>query len=276
VLPALRIDGVTKRFGRLAALDDVTLTVEPGEVRGLLGPNGAGKTTLLRAVLGLVSLDGGTVSGNAHPVGGFVEDPAFYPYLTGRVNLELQAELDRGSGSERIDDVLARVGLAERAGERVGGYSSGMRQRLGIAAALLRAPRLLVLDEPTSALDPAGVEDVLSLLRQLAAAGVATLISSHQLDALDGLCDTYTVLDRGRVVWDGTAARRRVEAPPFAYRLRTSDDERARELALGRDLALSDAAVGLELAATEHELDGFVVALGAAGVAVRRLQPVAR
>ena len=275
-MAALRIDGVTKRFDGLVALDDVTLTVEPGEIRGLLGPNGAGKTTLLRAVLGLIRLDHGTISELAQPVGGFVEDPAFYPYLTGRVNLELTAELDRGAGREQIDDVLARVGLTERAEERVGGYSSGMRQRLGIAAALLRRPRLLVLDEPTSALDPAGVEDVLSLIRRLAGDGVATLISSHQLDALDGLCDTYTVLEQGRVVWDGSAAQRRVEAPPAAYRLRTSDDDSAHELARTREIAVLDAAVGLELAATEHELDDFVVALGVAGIAVRRLQPLAR
>jgi ABC-2 type transport system ATP-binding protein len=275
-MSALRVEEVTKRFGRVVALAGVTLAVAPGEIRGLLGPNGAGKTTLLRAILGLIRPDRGAISAIAQPVAGFVEDPAFYPYLTGRVNLELQAELDRGAGSERIDDVLAQVRLTERAGERVGGYSSGMRQRLGIAAALLRTPRLLVLDEPTSALDPVGVEELLSLIRRLASDGVATLISSHQLDALDGLCDTYTVLEAGHVVWDGTAARRRVEAPPAVYRIRTTDDDRARELARAHELAFVDAAVGVELTATEYELDGFVVALGADGVGVRRLQPVLR
>ena len=138
-----------------------------GEVRGLLGPNGAGKTTLLRMLFGLVAPDAGSIELFGTPlqssdrvrldgVAGFVEDPSFYPYLSGRANLELLAELDGGGARPQIEDALERVGLAGRARDRVSGYSSGMRQRLGIAAALLREPRLLLLDEPTSGLDPAG------------------------------------------------------------------------------------------------------------------------
>jgi ABC-2 type transport system ATP-binding protein len=275
-MSALSVEAVTKSFGQVTALSEVTLALERGEVRGLLGPNGAGKTTLLRAIFGLIRPDSGKIATDAGPLAGFVEDPAFYPYLTGRVNLELQAELDRGAGREEIDGVLDQVGLAKRAAERVGGYSSGMRQRLGIAAALLRKPRLLLLDEPTSALDPAGVEDVLQLIASLAQDGVATLISSHQLDALDGLCDTYTVLDRGRVVWDGSAGQRRIEAPPTGYRLRTSDDEQARAIARRNGLAVLETAIGVEVNATEAELDAYVVALGTVGVAIRRLNPSAR
>src|SRR5205085_7051169 len=153
------------RFETTCALDGVDLTVEEGEVRGLLGPNGAGKTTLLRILFGLVRRDAGVVhlfdreldavdQLALEGVAGFVEDPTFYPYLTGRVNLELLAELDGGGDESGIDEVLARVGLAGRGGDRVNGYSTGMKQRLGIAAALLRSPRLLLLDEPTAGLDP--------------------------------------------------------------------------------------------------------------------------
>jgi ABC-2 type transport system ATP-binding protein len=276
-VPALRIERVSKRFGTITALDGVSLEIAPGEVRGLIGPNGAGKTTLLRVVLGLVEPDAGSVTVDAQPMAGFVEEPRFYPYLSGRVNLELLAELDRGAGRERVGEVLAQVGLADRASERVAGYSSGMRQRLGIASALLGAPRLLVLDEPTSAVDPGGVEDVLSIIRRLAATGVAALVSSHQLDALDTLCDSYTVLDQGSIVWDGTAARRRAQAPPAAYRLRTSDDRRALVLASDRQVErATDTGHGIEIVATEEQLDDYVVALGSAGIAVRRLQAAGR
>ncbi len=165
-MTAVRTRGLVKRFGTTVALDEVDLAVEPGEIRGLLGPNGAGKTTLLRILLGLIRADTGSiellgqeldVSGSLalHGVGGFVEEPAFYPYLSGRVNLRLLARLDgAASGAPKarvesvIEDALTRVGLDHRADDRVGGYSTGMRQRLGIAAALLRSPRVLLLDRP--------------------------------------------------------------------------------------------------------------------------------
>ena len=140
-------------------------------------------------------------------VGGFVEDPGFYPYLSGEANLKMFARLDGGTRLDAIGDALARVDLADRAGDRVSGYSTGMRQRLGIAAALIRAPRLLLLDEPTSGLDPAGTRAVAELVRELSAEGVAVLLSSHQIGELERVCDTYTVLrarprrlgrDRGR------------------------------------------------------------------------------
>ncbi len=198
---ALRLTGLVKRYGANTVLDGVDLVLEPGEVRGLIGPNGAGKTTLLRIVLGLVRADAGTVEIGATPVGGIIEEPAFYPYFSARANLELLVELDRGAGGDRIDTALDTVGLIARADDRVGGFSSGMRQRLGIAAALIREPRLLLLDEPTSALDPEGVAETVALVRSLAVErGVATLISSHQLDMLDGLVDGYSRLREGRVV----------------------------------------------------------------------------
>jgi ABC-2 type transport system ATP-binding protein len=192
---------LVKAYGANTVLGGVNLTLAPGEVRGLIGPNGAGKTTLLRLIVGLVGPDAGTVVTNAQPVAGIIEEPTFYPYLSARVNLELLDLLDRGAGAERIDAALESVGLAARADDRVGGFSSGMRQRLGIAAALIRRPKLLLLDEPTSALDPEAVEATVALVRRLADEhGVATLIASHQIGMLETLVDSTSRLEGGRIV----------------------------------------------------------------------------
>jgi ABC-2 type transport system ATP-binding protein len=274
-----------KRYGSTGALDGVDLEVGEGEVRGLLGPNGAGKTTLLRLLFGLVTPDAGWIellgrelaSPQAVPlegVAGFVEDPSFYPYLSGRANLELLGELDDAPGSQSVAAVLERVDLTRHADDRVGGYSTGMRQRLGIAAALLRSPRLLLLDEPTSGLDPAGAREVASLTRDLAGQGVAVLLSSHRIGELENICDGFTVLRRGRVVWNGSAAQLRQQAPGSAYAVSTSDDGRAREIA---DLTPGVRAGRLRdgrlaITAGEAQLDAFVLALGRDGVAVRRLE----
>jgi ABC-2 type transport system ATP-binding protein len=284
---AVRASGLVKRFESTCAVDGVDLLVDEGEVRGLLGPNGAGKTTLLRLLFGLLAPDAGEVELLGRPLGatenvslervaGFVEEPAFYPYLSGRVNLELLAELDRSpEARSRIEEVLEQVGLADRASDRVSGYSTGMRQRLGIAAALLRSPALLLLDEPTSGLDPAGVREVGALLRRLAADGATVLLSSHLIGEIEDVCDSFTVLRRGRVVWSGSAARLREEAPGSAYRLRTSDDARALELAArhpGVDLLHAGEAAELRIAVAAGALDPFVLELGRAGIAVRRLE----
>jgi ABC-2 type transport system ATP-binding protein len=283
---ALRGSGLVKRFETTCAVDGVELVVAPGEVRGLLGPNGAGKTTLLRILFGLVTPDAGEVELLGRPLGppdavrldgvaGFVEEPTFYPYLSGRVNLELLAELDGSAEARgRIGEVLDQVGLSGREEDRVSGYSTGMRQRLGIAAALLRAPALLLLDEPTSGLDPAGVREVGALLRRLAADGTAVLLSSHLIGEIEDICDSFTVLRRGRVVWSGTAAQLLAQAPGSAYRLSTSEDARALELASQHPgVSVTRAPSGeLRLAARTGALDPFMLELGQAGVAVRRLE----
>ena len=281
--------GLVKAFGETRAVDHVDLELAGGEVRGLLGPNGAGKTTLLRLLFGLVSPDAGTIEllgqrlegpdpSLPRGVAGFVEDPAFYPYLSGRMNLELLAELDDDpTASSKIDDALDRVNLAHRAGDRVSTYSTGMRQRLGIAAALLRSPKVLLLDEPTAGLDPAGVRDIGALIARLSASGVAVLLSSHQIDEVEEACDSFTFLNRGRVVWHGSAAELRAEVPAGAYRIVTSDDERAAQLARERGLRPAPAPgtrSGLTIELSEHDLDGLVLALGATGIAVRRLEQV--
>ncbi len=282
---AARIRGLTKHYGDQVALDGVDLELAPGELRGLLGLNGAGKTTLLRALFGLVQADAGSIellgrktSVSRRPplsgVAGFVEDPRFYPYLSGRANLELLAGLD-DAGEAGIEGALSRVGLGQRAADRVGSYSTGMRQRLGIAAALLRNPRLLLLDEPTSGLDPAGTREVSRLLSELSAQGVAVIVSSHLIGELDTLCDSYTILRAGRVVWDGPGARLDAEAPGAVYLLATSDDTRALALARERDGVLACPARdmrGLRLAVEPGGLDAYINAVVGAGVAVRRLE----
>jgi ABC-2 type transport system ATP-binding protein len=282
---AVRARGITKRFETTTALDAVNLDVSAGEIRGLLGPNGAGKTTLLRILFGLISADGGSIELLEHTSGdtsrprldgvaGFVEDPSFYPYLSGAANLELLTRLDGGRGGPRVNEVLERVGLAHRGGDRVSGYSTGMKQRLGIAAALLRAPRLLLLDEPTAGLDPAGVRQMGALVRELSADGTAILLSSHQIAEVEDVCDTFTFLRRGQAVWDGTAAELRAQAPASSYALTTSDDRQALELSRGTAGLRVESAEGggLSIRVEETRLDPYVLALGRAGVAVRRLE----
>ena len=224
-------------------------------MRGLLGLNGAGKTTLLRILFGLIRPDAGSVAllgqtldprrpAPREGVGGFVEEPAFYPYLTGHANLDLLSRLDDGGGAG-IAEALETVGLSSRASDRVGGYSTGMRQRLGIAAALLREPKVLLLDEPTSGLDPAGMRSVTALLRELSAQGVAVILSSHLVSELEAICHSYTILREGRVVWDGAASRLEDEAPGSAYSIIVSDEDRAVELAEGHDGVEAIASTGV-------------------------------
>ncbi len=283
--PAVRVRGLAKRYGQALALDGIDLEVAPGELRGLLGLNGAGKTTLLRTLFGLVRRDSGSVEllghrlgeGRSRPlsgVAGFVEEPAFYSYLTGRANLELLAQLDDGAGTG-IDGALQRVGLAGRAHDRVGGYSTGMRQRLGIAAAILRNPMLLLLDEPTSGLDPAGTRAVSALLREFSEQGVAVILSSHLIGELEALCHSYTIIRAGRVVWEGSAAQMAVEAPGSVYLLITSDDTQAIECARGRaglTASLAEDRPGIRLAVEPGRLDGYVSEIVRAGLALQRLE----
>jgi len=283
-LTAIEARGLVKHFGEVRAIDHLDLRVDEGAIHGLVGPNGAGKTTLLRILFGLVRPDDGAIvvlgrerdATEAEPmreVGGFVEEPRFYPYLTARRNLELMADLD-GGGRERIDEVLELVHLEDRADRKVGGFSSGMRQRLGLAASLLRRPRLLLLDEPTVGLDPIGVREMLHLVRMLAAEGVTIVISSHNMTELEGVCDGVTVIADGTAVWHGSMERLRAESPAPAHRIETSDDPRAMQIADAdpRVQAVVDPDGWLTVSADQAALDAFVVELGINGVAVRRLE----
>jgi ABC-type nitrate/sulfonate/bicarbonate transport system ATPase subunit len=169
--------------------------------------------------------------GRPEHAAGFVESPRFYPYLSARRNLEFLAAYDDQRDRQAVDDALAEAGLAGRAGDRVGGFSLGMRQRLGVAAALLRRPRLLLLDEPANGLDPAGARDMRALVRDLAADGRTVLLSSHDMGEVEQLCQDVTILRSGRAVFAGTLDVLRARAPDPAHRMRTSDDESALTLA---------------------------------------------
>jgi ABC-2 type transport system ATP-binding protein len=278
---------IAKRFSGRAALAGVDIAVRRGEVHGLIGPNGAGKTTLLRILLGLVRRDGGTMNvlgrvwngaGDRLPesVAGFVETPAFYPYLSARVNLTLLTGLDlhRRASSSVIADALDAVGLAPAADARVGTYSAGMRQRLGIAAASLRRPSLLLLDEPTSALDPAGASDVRAHIQELAAGGAGILFASHDLVEVESICTAVTIIDRGRIAFTGSIADLRSRMPSETCLLRTSDDRVAFDLAAGRAGLRATVAPhgGLDIAADADSLDAYVIALGCNRIAVRSLE----
>ena len=263
-------------------------------MHGLVGPNGAGKTTLLGLLLGLAVADGGELEILGSPVrgrltvpdgvAGFVDGPGLYPRLTARQNLDALARL-RGHGSEGIGEALDQVGLTGVADDRVRGFSLGMRQRLGLAAALLIEPRLLVLDEPANGLDPVGKRHVHRVLTDLAAKGTAVVLSSHRMDDLAALCSEVTLLATGRMVFSGPVSKLVADAAAgeLDYRLRTSDPAAARRIAFdtpqlhvledpdqfqGRD------ADALLVRAVVPALDDLVARLVDAGVGVRELTPV--
>jgi len=278
--------GVTKRYGALTAVNDVSLQVAQGEVYGVLGPNGAGKTTFLRMLFGLIRPDAGTIKlfGQAREevgthvldgVGGFIESPRFYPYLSGRRNLEGLARLDGGATPDRLDEVLAIVDLTDRAGDKVGGYSFGMRQRLGVAASLLRDPLLLVLDEPANGLDPAGIRDMRALIKRLAAGGLTVLLSSHDMGEVEEICDNVTIMRTGSVVYHGGIAELRERAPDQGHRVRTADNARALALAHQHHGGLrieADADGDLVAYGTQAEVDAYITTVVTDGVALRGLE----
>ncbi len=233
--PILAVANARKSFGSLLALDGVSVAVERSSIVGLLGPNGAGKTTLMRILVDLIRPDAGTVSvglsersGRAARIGAFVERPAFYPYLTARQNLEalaLTAGTAMPQAGREAQDALARAGLADVAHRKTGGFSAGMRQRLGVAAALIGDPDVLVLDEPSSGLDPAGAAEMRRLFGGLRAEGVAILVSTHLLGEVEQVCDDVAILNRGRLVASGTIGS--LGRKKSAWRLEYDDPGRA-------------------------------------------------
>ncbi len=215
---ALATRGLRKSYGSRLALDGLDLTVPRGLVYGFLGPNGAGKTTTMRLLVGLIRPDAGTMELLGRPytardrqrlyaVGSLIETPSFYPFLSGRENLRALAASGAPVPPGRIEELLELVGLRDRAGDKVGRYSLGMKQRLGIAAALLNDPQLLLLDEPANGLDPAGIVGMRETLRALAAAGKTVFVSSHILPEVQQLADVIGIIARGRLVREGPVGR---------------------------------------------------------------------
>jgi ABC-2 type transport system ATP-binding protein len=291
---AVRSLGITKTFGDVLALDHVDVNVALGQIHGLVGPNGAGKTTLLGLFLGLAVADEGSLEILGNPVGrampvpdgvsGFVDGPGLYPGLTAKQNLSTLVALRPGEGrATGIDEALEQVGLTNVADDKVRGFSLGMRQRLGLAAALLTRPRLLVLDEPSNGLDPAGKKHVHDVLRRLAAEGVTVVLSSHRMDDLEALCSEVTILATGRVVFSGPLSKLSDDESELDYRLRTTDPTAARAVAAetpgirvveGPDATARPDTDVIVVQARVAALDDLVARIVRANIAVRELAPV--
>jgi len=213
--PVLEVRGLTKKFGDFVAVRDLSLAVRRGDVYGFLGPNGSGKSTTIRTILGLIKPTSGEIRVFGRPVGGpdgreglagFVDAPGFYGYLSARDNLRILAAADKRKKEPPFARVLETVGLSERSRDKVKTYSTGMKQRLAIAAALLREPEFLILDEPTSGLDPGGMRDIRALVRRLAGEGLTIFLSSHLLVEIEQLCNRVAVIGHGRLLAEGTLA----------------------------------------------------------------------
>jgi ABC-2 type transport system ATP-binding protein len=268
--------GLTKRYGATLAVDDLSITVRPGEVYGFLGPNGAGKTTTLRMLLGLIRPTAGSLRlfgqehGDLHRVGALIEGPSFYPYLSGRTNLRVLAD-HAGVPKTRVEPVLELVDLSHRAEEKYRTYSLGMKQRLGLAAALLKDPELLILDEPTNGLDPAGMADMRVTIRKLAADGCTVLLSSHLLAEVEQICDRVGVLNHGRLVTETSVAELRDGG---MLRVLAEPLEKARGMLAG---LIGAERVHVDGAAIDVDVDATRAAwvnaeLVGAGIAVRELR----
>ena len=285
----IETDGLTKRFGERTAVESVDLAVPAGSAFGFLGPNGAGKTTLIRMLLGLTHASAGSMSLLGIPVperradalarvGAIVEQPGFHPHLTGRENLRIVAAARGPEARARIGPALERVGLADRADERVSHYSLGMRQRLGLARCLLADPELLILDEPTNGLDPGGILEFRLMIRELVEQeGRTVFLSSHLLDEVEKTCDHAAIVDHGRVVTQGTITDL---ARDGRNELIVGCDDPALALAVLdgfggiRDARRSDAGLRLTLAPGRDGAAAVNTLLVEAGVAVDRLEPV--
>ena len=275
---AVQTRGLTKRFGSNVAVDDVELRVPRGSAFGYLGPNGAGKTTLIRTLLGLTHANAGTMSLLGTPVpaerrkalarvGAIVDEPRFHHHLTGRENLRLLAAARGGDAGDRIAPSLARVGLADRAEDKVATYSMGMRQRLGVAACLLADPELLILDEPMNGLDPAGMHEMRAMIASLADEGRTVVLSSHLLDEVERTCDAVAIVDHGRVIRQGPIDELIRGAGAMVVQVDCAEPARAKQL-----IDEAGIAAGTALAHT-----GLTVTLpaGASRRGRRRPQPAA-
>jgi ABC-2 type transport system ATP-binding protein len=287
---AIEARGVTKRFGERTAVDGVDLHVPRGSAFGFLGPNGAGKTTMIRMLLGLTPASAGTMSVLGLPVpaqratalqrvGAIVEDPRFHPHLTGRENLRIVAAVRGSDADTRIAPALARVGLAERADEKVKRYSLGMRQRLGVARCLLADPQLLILDEPTNGLDPGGIQEFREMIREMVEQeGRTVFISSHLLDEVEKICDAAAIVDRGKVITQGPIAELAGGGARHELIVGVDDPERALTLLGGlaevREARRSDEGLRVILGDGPQGAAKVNACLVTAGVAVMRLEPV--
>ncbi len=289
---AIETAELTKRFGERLAVDNLDLAVPRRTAFGFLGPNGAGKTTFIRMLLGLTQASSGTMRLLGAPVpeqrgavlgriGAIVEEPRFHLFLTGRENLQIAAAVRSAESQARIAGALERVGLTERAEERVRSYSLGMRQRLGVARALLGDPELLLLDEPTNGLDPAGIHEFRAMIRGFVGEGRTVLLSSHLLDEVEKICDAVAIVDRGRVVVQGSIEQLKAGGERSIL-IGTPDEQRAEAALVDhravRSLERNGVGIRVTLASdleltTEEAAGELNRHLAAEGIVVHKLDP---
>jgi ABC-2 type transport system ATP-binding protein len=291
---AVETHGLTKRFGENVAVNGVELLVPRGCAFGYLGPNGAGKTTLIRVLLGLTHADTGTMFLLGHQVprhrdkalarvGAIVDEPRFHGHLTGRQNLQILAAAREREARDRIGPSLERVGLLQRADDKVSKYSMGMRQRLGVAACLIGDPQLLILDEPMNGLDPGGMQDMREMILSLVAEGRTVVLSSHLLDEVERTCDAVAIVDRGSVVRQGPISEL-LAGTSLVLQVECSDSDRARALitataigaAEGADVTAEPTGLGVTLpAGTGRDVIAEINrVLVEGGISVYRLQVI--
>jgi ABC-2 type transport system ATP-binding protein len=287
---AVETHGLTKSFGQNVAVNDVELRVPRGCAFGYLGPNGAGKTTLIRVLLGLTEVDSGTMSLLGHEVpkhrdialarvGAIVDEPRFHAHLTGRQNLEILSASREPESRRRIAPALERVGLSQRADDRVAEYSMGMRQRLGVAACLIGDPQLLMLDEPMNGLDPAGMQDMREMIKSLVEEGRTVVLSSHLLDEVERTCDAVAIVDKGRVIRQGSISEL-LAGSSLVVEIECSDSEQARSLVeQGRPATqVTSGPEGIRVTlptGTSREVIATLVRdLADGGISIYRVQPI--
>ena len=278
---AIRLEGLNKQFGRgrrrVQAVRDLSLTVAPGQVYGFLGPNGAGKSTTIRMIMDLVRPSSGSIFLFDRPVvsdhavlntqaGALVEGARFYPFLSGRENLAVLARTGGSYDPARITTLLQQVGLTSAAARKTGGYSTGMLQRLGIAAALLHNPRLVILDEPTNGLDPGGIEEMRSFIRTLVdEQGKTVFLSSHMLGEVEQVCDRVAIINEGALIREGAVAT--LLADRTLFRLEVDDPQRAEPLLAAR-WPVEILPGALRVTVAREDVPGLLALLVEGGVAV--------
>lgn len=287
--PILRVQGLTKRYKKRLAVDDLSFSVNPGDLYGFLGRNGAGKSTTIRMIVGLVwptagriQVDGQEVAAGRHPrnwpVGAIVESPAFYDYLTARTNLEMMASLSGGASPSRIDEIVELVGLVERQHEPVSVYSHGMRQRLGLAQALLPHPKLIIMDEPLDGLDPNGIRQMRELMLDIVRErGVTIFLSSHLLSEVELTCNRVVVIHEGRKMFEGPVSD--LTSGEKTVRLRCAGGSGPAEALGGLEFvgaAKPEAGGAWSLTMDHDRVPDLTRALVEAGVGVLEITPVKR
>ena len=280
----LEIKNLSKSFGKRKVIDDISLEVKEGEIYGFLGPNGSGKTTTIKMILRMIDNDAGEIKVNGYDtkkqfekameyIGAIVENPDMYRYMTGRDNLKLHARI-RNVDEKRIDEMLELVELKDRADDKVGKYSLGMKQRLGLALTLLHKPKVLILDEPTNGLDPAGIKKLRDILKGIAhKEGVAVFVSSHILSEMELMCDKVAVLDNGKIV-KTEEIHQKEEEPTETIELRVKDTQKAIDILKEKfEIEAKNQNNVLEITLATEQVPSVVKELANADVGIKAVIP---